>query len=239
MNDLLKFTIDAHGGLDNWKRYESISASLKVGGTAWSLRQQAGVLDNINIVASTKRQFASFSPFITEGGYNTFEPDKVTISDGNSVIEEMYDPRSSFEGYELQTPWSRLQLTYFSGYAVWTYLNVPFIFAGPGYQFEELEPWEENNEVFRRLRVTFPKEVATHSQVQTLYIDKTGLIKRHDYDVEIINNAPSANYVDNYVTVQGIKIGTRRRVYIRQEDNTPKLPAPVLVAIDISEIVLK
>lgn len=239
MNDLLKLTIEAHGGLENRSQFENIHARLKVGGTAWSYRGQAGVLDDINIIASTKTQLASFHPFIHAGWHNTFTPEKVSISDGQQIVDELVDPRSSFQGYKLETPWSKLQLTYFSGYAMWTYLNTPFIFANPGYQVKELEPWEENNELFRRLQVTFPKGLATHSAVQILYIDQEGLIRRHDYDVEIIGNAPSANYIDDYVTIQGIRIGTKRRVYIRQDDNTPKLPTPILVAIDISEIAFK
>lgn len=238
-NDLVKFVIDAHGGVDNWKKFENVSARLKIGGITWELKQVPGIMDDINVTTSTKRQFTSFYPFVEKNWHNSFEPDKVAIlNDKGEVIEQLPDPRPTFSGYTTNTPWSKLQLTYFTGYAMWTYFNVPFCFLEPGYSFAELEPWVENNETFRRLQVTFPKEVATHSRVQTFYIDRNGLIKRHDYNVEILNNAASVHYLTDYVEVQGVKFATKRSVYARLEDNTPRLPEPLFISIEISDIKL-
>lgn len=239
MNDLIKEVIDAHGGLDNWKKFDNVTARLKIGGVTWALKQVPGIMDDINVVINTRRQFASFYPFIEKDWHNSFEPNKVAIlNDKEEVIDELFNPRPTFLGYKTNTPWSKLQLTYFTGYAMWTYINVPFCFLDPGYRCVELEPWEENNETFRRLQVTFPKEVATHGQVQTFYIDKDGLIKRHDYNVEILSDAASVHYLADYVEVQGIKFATKRKVYARLEDNTPKLPEPLFISIDISDIKL-
>jgi hypothetical protein len=121
---------------------------------------------------------------------------------------------------------------------MWTYFNAPFNFTGVGYNVKELEPWKENDEVFRRLEVMFPEQVATHSPVQTFYIDKDGLIKRHDYNVDVAGGAIAAHYLSDYIEVQGIKIATKRKVYVRLEDNTPLFPEPLLVFIELSEIVL-
>jgi hypothetical protein len=41
-------------------------------------------------------------------------------------------------------------------YAMWTYLPTPFLFAMDGVATEELQPWRENGEMWRRLKVTFP-----------------------------------------------------------------------------------
>lgn len=240
MKDLLKFTIEAHGGLENWNRFESISARIVCGGVTWDLKKQPGVLDDIYVTSYTKREFTSHYPFIKNDWHTSFEPHRVAIeNDRNEVIEELLDPRSSFAGHTTETPWTKLQLAYFAGYAMWTYFNAPFSFAGDGYVVEELEPWEENGETFRRLQVTFPKEVATHGAVQTFYIDQAGLIKRHDYDVEIFGGAGAVHYLSNYVEVQGIQVATKRRVYVRLEDNSALTPEPLLVSVDLSEIKLK
>jgi hypothetical protein len=50
---------------------------------------------------------------------------------------------------------------------MWTYLPTPFLFAMDGVATEELQPWRENGEMWRRLKVTFPHSIATHSTVQT------------------------------------------------------------------------
>jgi len=48
----------------------------------------------------------------------------------------------------------------FSGYALWTYLTQPFLYAYPGFVAEEIPPWKENGETWRRLKVIFPDNVA-------------------------------------------------------------------------------
>lgn len=39
-----------------------------------------------------------------------------------------------------------------------------------------------------------------------------GLVKRHDYDVEIAGNTPGAHIIEDYAEVSGIKFPTKRRI---------------------------
>ena len=105
-------------------------------------------------------------------------------------MEERFNPRESFKGHVLDPPWDNLQLAYFAGYAMWNYLNTPFLFALPGVETEELQPWQENGGAWRRLKVTFPASIATHSAEQTFYFDQQGHLKRHDYAVDIPEEPP-------------------------------------------------
>jgi len=50
---------------------------------------------------------------------------------------------ASFAGHAPESPWSTLQLAYFAGYAMWTYLTQPFTFTTPGIVTNELEPWAQ------------------------------------------------------------------------------------------------
>lgn len=240
MKNLLEFTINAHGGIETWNKFETISAKLNSGGVLFPMKQQSGILDNIYVTSNTKKEFTTHFPFIEKDWHTSFEPGRIAIENHKGeIIEELFNPRESFKGHQRETPWSKLQLAYFAGYAMWTYFNVPFIFTNPNYKVKELEPWEENGETFRRLQVEFPPEITTHSRIQTFYIDKTGLIKRHDYNVEILGSSTAAHYLSDYIEVQGIQIATKRNVYVRLEDNTPLLPEPLLVSINLSEIDLK
>lgn len=47
------------------------------------------------------------------------------------VVEERADPRASFAGHVLATPWDRLHLLYFAGYANWNYFTAPFLLTEP------------------------------------------------------------------------------------------------------------
>jgi hypothetical protein len=238
MNDLAALAIEAHGGLDRWGQYRTLSADLIVGGVLWPLKGQAGVLDEATVTVGLRDQWASHRPFGAPDRKSRFGPTQVAIeTDDGVVIEELNEPRASFVGHQLETPWSRLQLAYFAGYAMWTYLNLPFALARPDVHSEELAPWEKSDERWRRLKVTFPETIATHSQEQTLYFDEKGLLKRHDYDVDISGGSSAAHYVSGYQTFSGLMFPTRRQVFPRQPDGEA-MAEPLLVSIDLSNIVL-
>lgn len=153
------------------------------------------------------------------------------------MVEELLQPRASFQGHTLETPWSDLQLAYFVGCAMWTYLNTPFLLARPGVESEEIEPWKEAGETWRRLKVRLPEDIATHSTEQTLYFDQQGLLKRHDYDVEISGGTPAAHYVSDLKEFSGIVFPTKRRIFPRQPDGH-SVSEPLVVSIDLDQFVL-
>lgn len=239
MNTLAQKTIDAHGGLETWKAFTSLTAHLVQGGALWSLKGQGGKLDETNVTVGLGEEWASHQPFGTDSKVTLFRPDRVEIKDSlGRVLEELDAPRASFAGHTLETPWTEPQLAYFAGIAMWTYLNMPFLLAAPGVVCEQLPDWKEKGETWQRLQVIFPKEIATHSAVQTLYVDADGLLKRHDYDVEIAGNTPGAHYISGYTTVSGIKFPTERRIFPRQADGI-SLSEPLVVSIDLSDITLR
>ena len=238
MDKLASHIIDAHGGLARWRQFERLTADLEQGGALWGLKGQAGVLDTTSVTVDLKREHAAHSPFGSPERKSSFTPDRVELIDAASGATETLDaPRASFAGHTLETPWNELQLAYFAGCAMWTYLNMPFLLARPGVIASPLADWTEKGETWQRLQVTFPDHIATHSTVQTLYVDADGLLKRHDYDVEIAGNTPGAHYVSDYVEVQGFKFPTTRRIFPRGPDGTA-MSDPLVVSIDLSEIKL-
>src|SRR3989442_12473412 len=186
MSDLLETVLDAHGGLPRWTQLETVSAHLVQGGALWALKGQPGVLDDVFVRARLHEERVSHHPFGAADRRSAFNPERVAIETGDGLlVEGLERPRTSFAGHTLETPWTKLQLAYFVGTAMWTYLTQPFTFALPGFKTRELEPWDEDTQRWRRLRVTWPSHLATHSTEQTLYFDADGLLARHDYDVEI------------------------------------------------------
>ena len=236
MNTLAKQAMDAHGGLERWNRFSALSAHLIQGGDLWAAKGKAGVLVDPTVTIDLRDEKASHWPFGSPDRRSHFEPQRVALEDANGkVLEELLQPRSSFKGHA--AIWSDLQLAYFAGYAMWTYLNIPFLLARPGVESEEVEPWQESGETWRRLKVRFPADIATHSTEQTLYFDRQGLLKRHDYNVEIDGTAGAAHYVYDHKEFSGIVFPTRRRVFRRQPDGHPA-PKPEIIFIDLDRIVL-
>ena len=236
MSDLLDAVLEAHGGLSRWRQLESVSARLVQGGGLWALKGQPGVLDDVFVTARLHEEWVSHRPFGAADRRSAFTPERVAIeSDGGAVVEELRQPRTSFAGHTLETPWTTLQLAYFVGTAMWTYLTQPFTFALPGFETSELGPWDEAGERWRRLRVEWPGHLATHSTEQTLYFGDDGLIRRHDYDVEIMGGNNAAHYISDYTEVAGMMIPTKHRVFPRAP-NGEALEEPLIVSIDLSEI---
>jgi hypothetical protein len=235
-SDLLETVTEAHGGLERWSKLDSVSARLIQGGVLWGAKGQAGVLDDVVVTASLHEERVSHRPFGASDRHSVFTPERVSIeTDDGTVVEALEQPRASFAGYTLETPWSTLQLAYFVGTAMWTYLTQPFTFTLAGFETTELEPWDEAGQRWRRLRVTWPSYLATHSTEQTLYFTDDGLLARHDYDVEIAGGNPAAHYVSDYTEVAGIKLPTKHRIFPRTPDGG-SLAEPLFVSIDLSEI---
>jgi hypothetical protein len=236
MSDLATLAMDAHGGLDRWRELKTVSARLLQDGVLWKLKGQEGVLRDVHVTVDLRKEWASHRPFGQPDRHTSFQPDRVAIETENGdVVEERLNPRESFKGHALDTPWDSLQLAYFAGYAMWTYLNSPFLFALPGVQTEEIGPWQEKGEAWRRLKATFPASIATHSAEQTFYFDQHGLLKRHDYDVDISGGTPAAHYVSELEEFSGIRVPTRHAIVGRQPDGS-SVPAPLVVSIDVSEV---
>ena len=236
MNDLLALTIQAHGGLARWNQLVMLSVRAAFGGALWTIKGKAGMLDDIGVTVELHREWASHSPFGAPDHFTVVTADRVLIENTkDEIVGELRQPRASFQGHNLQTQWSDLQLAYFIGYGLWNYLTFPFSFSLPGFEVAELGPWQENGETWRRLQVTFPDYIATHCQVQTYYVATDGLIRRHDYDVDINGGTPGAHYFSEHVAVAGIILPTKHRIYLRNPDLSHEME-PLIVSIDLSGI---
>jgi len=236
MSDLLETIIEAHGGLERWNQLDAVSVRGANGGALWALKGHPGVLDDVFIRASLHQERESHHPFGGPDRRSAFTPERVAVeTTTGDVLETLEQPRASFAGHTLETQWTRAQLAYFVGTAMWTYLTQPFTFALPGFETSELDPWHEDGEKWRRLRVIWPSYLATHCTEQTMYVGEDGLLRRHDYDVEISGGAAAAHYIYDYTRAAGIMVPTSHRIFPRQP-NGQSLPEPLLVSIDVTEI---
>jgi hypothetical protein len=236
MTDLLEIAIEAHGGWKRWSEIRQLRAHLAVGGVVWHVKGWPDVYADIHVSVDTQRQHVEYTPFLKPGQRGIYEPDRTTVVASNGAIEEQREsPRAAFAGHTLTTRWDAHHLLYFSGYAMWTYLTTPFLFKLPGFKLEELAPWDEDGEAWRRLKVTFPPHVPSHSTEQVFYFDRSGLLRRHDYSVEIMGGTASAHYATDPKVIGGLVFPTKRRVYSKGPDNRP-LRDRVAVAVDLLSV---
>lgn len=236
MLDLIKKSIEAHGGLERWSQVEKVSATFHPSGLALQIRgQEAFSKQATRVTVDTHEQRVVIDPFIKPGHVGLYQPDRTAIVTGDgTVVEDLDNPRDSFQP---DTAWSGPQLIYFAGHALWTYFNLPFRLIQKDIRLEELQPWTEGGETWRAVKITFPKSIATLSSEQVLYFDERCLIRREDYSVEVAQSGPVAHYVDGHQTFDGVVFPTRRRIYPCGPDQKPNKEV-VIMAADLSDYAL-
>src|SRR5258708_24464377 len=164
------------------------------------------------------------------------EPNRAEMQrrDG-TVVATRDDPEASFKGQERFTPWDDLHVAYFSGEAFYTYCNTPFLCTYEGFSSEEISPIQVDGETWRRLEVTFPDTVKSHTKTQIFCFGPDGLLRRHDYTVDVLGGAPGLNYASDYRAANGLMGAHKRRVFAYDSEKR-NVAEPLLVAIDIHEI---
>jgi hypothetical protein len=235
MNDLLNLALTAHGGLDRWNQLATVRLHASITGAIWYVKGKPDALKDVVIEADLRNERLTMD-FPGQNKRSIFEPDRIVLetADGEPLARRDH-PETSFAGHTRDTSWDDIHAAFFSGEALWTYLTIPFLFTYRDVATEEVPLWHENGEQWRRLKVLYPENIVTHNREAVAYFGEDGLLRRYDYTVDILGGATGANYATNYKSVDGIVVPTTRRIYARDEAQN-KVPEPLLVAIDMTEI---
>src|SRR5215213_9430988 len=152
MNELPGNILEAHGGLDHWKRFERVAATIVTGGGFFPFKGIPADSSPRRFTVELQEESASFFPFGSADQRAVFTPARIAVEklDG-TLVTERRAPRYLFAGHQMSTTWEVLHLAYFSCEAIWTYLTTPFILATEGVRIEEIEPWREGAETWRVL----------------------------------------------------------------------------------------
>ena len=154
---LLKEAIDAHGGLDRWRRFKGVASTIITGGMLWDIKGANIIRTPRRATSEFRRQWTRVAPFGDPDWTMTWTPEHVEITDSKgAIIAQRDNGRDAFDR-SYDAPWDPLNLAYFNGYAMWTYHAVPFVFAEPGYEAREIEPIAHEGEMLRGLTVRFPE----------------------------------------------------------------------------------
>jgi hypothetical protein len=235
--ELLDRAIEAHGGLDRWEKVKELVIRARSGGVALPLKFKPSAFKSYEakVVTSITKTLISDYPLSNHTG--VFESNRVSIiGPDKKLVAERDNPRALIKSFRRNIFWDNLDTLYFGGYAVWNYLNLPFLLARQGFFVEEIDPWDHNGQQLSRLRTIFPDDLPTHCREQVFYFDRNGLLVRHDYTAEVFGQwAKAAHYSWEHKNFRGLIIPTRRRVFPRKASGHP-LRLITLVSIDIDDV---
>jgi hypothetical protein len=242
MTALLDEVIGAHGGRRRWGRVSEVRAHVRGGGLLMRSKFKHRQFSDYGISAATGRQSLVIEPYPKRGRTGVFEGDAVRIvgPDG-AVLEQRERAREAFSGaagLRRALRWDHLDALYFAGYAIWNYMNTPFMLEGPGFECSEGEAIDSGGERWRRLDVRFPEAMHTHCPEQSFYFDERGLLRRHDYSPDVISTHASATHLcEGHREFDGLVFPTERRV-VPKAPGGRVLPGPTIVSLKLDSISL-
>jgi hypothetical protein len=214
MQALLKKIVDAHGGGENWRTLRALEAELSASGFLFTSKFRP-VLDHVHVRAYVDEPRLTFLDFPAPGQTSEFHGDREVCVHGpdGEIVARRSKPRAALGGWRRLLYWDHLDFVYFAGYATWNYLMTPFLFLREGFAIEEIKPLPAGSPYFKKLRVTFPDDIPTHSREQIFYFDDDLLLRRLDYTAEVIGRwARAAHHCDGYKLIDGFRFPLRRRV---------------------------
>ena len=240
MSALLDEVLEAHGGLERWRAASAVRARVRSGGLLVRTRVPGNRFADYRLKVDVREPGAVMDPFPRAGQRGVFERGRVRIeTDAGELVASREDPRAAFfgrAGLRRNLRWDALDSTYFGGYAMWNYMTTPYLLTRPGVEVSQGEPWRQGEEEWRRLDVTFPEGLDTHSRRQAFYFDARGLLRRHDYVAEVVGRwARAAHYCADHAQAGGLVFHTRRWVRPIRPGNR-SLPFPTLVLLELSEL---
>lgn len=237
LHPLLEEALEAHGGYDRWRKHKGIASTIVTGGRLWELKGAPLIPVPRRATSEFHRQWTRVTPFGEPNWTMTWMPENVQITAADSsIIAERDNGREAFDrSYDGQ--WDPLNLAYFNGYAMWTYHTVPFVFGEPGYEARDIAPIEHEGAMLGGVAVRFPEGVHSHTREQQFYFGADGLLRRHDYTVDVWADTPAAHFVSGYVDVEGLKYPTRRSAVGRRPDGTLDRDFSI-VTIELSDYAL-
>ncbi|WP_354101012.1 hypothetical protein [Bradyrhizobium sp. RT5a] len=233
---LLDDVIDASGGMARWNSLSRFTLHLSVAGTLFSSTGHASEFKDVTAEGSTRTQSVRFTG-ITGGEHSgSFQPDAITIESlEGEILRTWRNPSLAFTEAGSPTLVDELHLVFFCGVAIWNYLTNPFLLAHPNVVVEELSPWQENNESWRRLRAQFPPGLITLAPEQIFYFDDNALQRRTDHD---LFGMKVAQYSWAHDSFGGIVVPTLRRAQTLRPDGTV-VAKPVLMDVEIFDAVFE
>jgi hypothetical protein len=239
--ELVDLAIATTGGGRLWSTLRGLKIGLSIGGPIWAMKgwPPGRTFDQV-VTLQVAREHIVFSPFTRPDQQMVFDAatDSVTMQTlGGEPVETLTPARPAFKPMLRNSAWDARHLGYFLGYACWNYFTTPFLFTYPNVQAREIEPWREAGQVWRRLQVRFPPEIATHNPDQVFYFDTLGMQRRLDYVTEVSGSTLVGHYTSRYQSFDGLLVATRRRVFRRNPDNTVNLNLSS-ITLDIHDVEL-
>ena len=198
MNSLLKFAIEAHGGLAQWQKFSDLVADVDIHGTFCEQRGSAGMVPNSRVLLSLREP--NTVVLMADGqGRLLIQPDLIShMDERGECIESLAYPRETMIREGLHTTWGMFRTAYFFGQTIRHSATAPFLYTYPGFAL----PTDST-----------PTDFEAPARVLLAYYGSDGLLRRTRYRAEVLGGVDMTAYISSYASVDGISIPTSRELF--------------------------
>jgi hypothetical protein len=214
-----------HHGMEAWEAADAITAHVSVRGLAFRMPGRAPMAFVGEVSTSEPRTVVH--GFGARDRVGTFTAERVWIDEDGTTVSERSNPRSHLPTLKSQVVWDDLDTLYFCGYALWNYLNQPFMLTWPGVELREVGA--------RRVEATFPDGMPVHCRRQVFAFEESGRLAHIEYTADVVGPwARCVHFCFDDEDFGGVRYPTRRRVVPRLAGRA--LPGPTVVGIRMDGI---
>lgn len=205
VDKLLERVVAAHDPTGVWDKIDILKVKLRLSGKILMTKFKCPTVRELDIEVSTERPWIKINKFPDSESYGIVEAYDVKI-----FTKEQERTRTINYPYKHKFLWDDLDLLYFFGYALWNYVNTPFIFRWPSIKIDQVEMRNGGYS----LRAEFPKDIPTHCRHQTFYFNSQFLQTRLDYTAEVFwGGARGRHYCEKFKNYNELVVASHRYVY--------------------------
>ncbi len=230
---LLEDVLQASGGLDRWRQLKRFTVHLSIGGALFARKCGSAVIKDVVVQGGVHEQALEITGFTAPDRRALYRPDRLALerSDGE-LINERCATAAEFRRDLKASTWDELQLAFYCGSLVRTYLDVPFVLAEADVMIKELTPLNGGEMSLRPLRVRFPERLAPHAAENTFYFDHESLLRLQEYVAPQEDGLTIAQMFSGHQRYSGILVPTLCQLLTKSDDGAI-IPRPSLVDIEI------
>lgn len=225
---LLDDVFDAHGGIDRWHGFRRFAVYFSIKGQLLACKGRRGALNELAAEGCTRSPSLRLTGFPGSDQCVVYRPDRAIIETlSGTPLADRENPLP-YGG----APWDDVQVGYFCGLSIWNCLAAPFLLGEADVKVEELAPWAERGEMWRRVRALCPASLGMAARELLLYFDRSGWQRRADYAAIGTIGTSVAQYSWAHQTFSGIVVPTLYRSLVLRPDGTVvRRPAQVEIEI--------
>jgi hypothetical protein len=228
---LLERVVNAYGGEQRWSRATAVETRISMGGLMLRLKgHPAASLSNMRARTEIAHPSVRVEPIDADGNVGVLDGQTVRLeTPGGRTLDERPNVRQTLTRGKKLLRWDRLDACYFIGYTQWSYN------AFPALLWRDDVTWRKASD--NTFEVEFAPELPTHSAVQLFHIDPTtGLLRGMEYTAEVFGGfAKAAHVVETHGDSDGIPYPSRRRIWSRKKDGSPRTSGPLMISLDVHE----